>query len=61
MKEKKARDIVLKEEVLNSSDKRMASGQEPGPIKSTAEVRRNAARKKSTPIKAEPSTTKNKK
>lgn len=60
MSKQKNRDTELKEEVLNSSDKRMALGEKPGPIKSTAEVRRTAKKKTPQPIKDKPS-EKNKK
>lgn len=40
-----SRDTVLKEKILNSSEKRMRIGQEPGPIKSTAEIRRGTKKK----------------
>lgn len=47
---KKSRDIQLKTEILNSSDKRMDVGQEPGSIKTTADVRRNT--KKTQPAQS---------
>lgn len=42
-----SRDAVLKTEILNSSDKRMSNGEKPGPIKSTAEIRRGQRKKRS--------------
>lgn len=46
-----SRNQVIEKEILNSSDKRMRNGQDPGPIKSKVEIRRGAAKNKvkSTP------------
>jgi hypothetical protein len=43
---KKSRDAMLKTEILNSSDKRMAAGEKPGPVKTTAEIRRGKRKKR---------------
>ena len=48
-----SRDTALKEEILNSSDKRMATGEKPGPIKSKVEIRRGTKKQKANLISAE--------
>ena len=50
----KCRDVILKEKILNSSEKKMKLGMEPGPIKSTAEIRRGTRRRKESRKKPEP-------
>lgn len=44
-----SRNRTLQTEILNSSDKRMEIGEKPGPLKSTAEVRRHRNKKKPQP------------
>ena len=39
------RDAILKEQILNSSEKKMGMGLKPGPIQSTAQVRRGSRKK----------------
>lgn len=59
-----SRSRTLQTEILNSSDKRMEIGEKPGPLKSTAEVRRHRKRNKSQGDKSgikESSSEKNKK
>jgi len=45
----KDRSTVLKKEILNSSEKRMKKGEEPGSLKTTAVVRRGR-KEKSAPV-----------